>query len=468
MQPGHNSDTPEADVTPSALTGQALPGPPSRWPLGATEIMQDWLGTMTRWPRVYGDVYRFRLGFYRLAHVSGAANIEEVLLTKARNFRKGVFERDARIVLGNGLLISEGEFWKRQRRLMSPPFHTKALGAYEGAMVSIADRVSQGWSDGEVRDVFKDTNRMALSIAARTMFDADVEKEAEDLGRTITDFMEGLRVRQDSVVMLPYYLPTPNNRRLRAAVARFDKAIYRFIADRRAHPDEQRADLLSLLLAAQDEDGKGMTDKQLRDESMTLLMAGHETTAASLAATLHFVGAHPLVQEQLQAEVDRVLGGRRPVGADLPALAYTERVVKEGLRLFPPGPIFDRDALEDVEIGGRIIPRGTTVLISPYAMHRDARYFREPERFDPDRWGRPECKSLSRYVYFPFGAGPRICIGAAFAMMESVLLLARLAQRFSFTSIPGRDLRPIPGFTMRPTEAALRIQRRGGFAAAAV
>jgi cytochrome P450 len=456
----------DEDAAPELLSGQRMPaprGPRGRWLVGATEFIDDPLGCITRWPRQYGDVYQLRVGFHRLAHVSGAANIEQVLLTRARSFRKGVFERGAQLFAGNGLLLSEGDFWKRQRRLMSPPFHHKALGMYADTMVAIGDRVAAGWGDGEIRDLFVDTQRITLAVAARTLFDADVEGAAGDLGQVVTAFMAGLSKRIDSLLPMPFFLPTPANLRLRKAMKGLDSAVYGFIADRQRRPrdgEQPRLDVLSLLLAARDEDGRGMSERQLRDEVITLFLAGHETTAASLAAALHFVGAHPEVQRRLQAEVDAVLGGRAPGFADLPRLAYTDRVVKEVLRLFPSGPIFDRDAIEDVEIGGHVIPRGTTVLISPYAMQRDARYFADPERFDPDRWLTPQAKNVSRYAYFPFGGGPRICIGASFATMESVLLLARLAQGWTFTSLPGRDLRPIAGFTMRPTEAALRIDRR--------
>jgi cytochrome P450 len=457
--------------TPVASAAQGAPvevptGPRGHWLLGTTELFADQLGCMVRWPRQYGDVFQFRVGFYRIILVSDPALVEEVFLGKARSFRKGPFERGTAVAASNGLFISEGDFWKRQRRMMSPPFHNKAIAGYAQAMVDIADRVCARWRPGEARDLYRDSARLALAVAGKTLFDADIDADAsggaEQLARVVTAFMTGVSERFEKVLPAPLWLPTRANRALRAAAAELDRAVYGFIAERRAHPERSagRTDLLSLLLAAQDEDGGRMTDQQLRDEAVTLFVAGHETSAVTLAAALHFIAHDPQVQRRLQDEVTAVLGDRAPTAADLPALGYVERVVKEALRLFPPPYGIDREVAEDVTIGGYRFPRGHVVVAAPYALHRDPRHWPDPERFDPDRWATPAVKALPRAVYMPFGLGPRVCIGGAFAMLELVLVLARFCQRFQFAPVPGQDMVPIPGFALRPSQVVLTVQRR--------
>jgi cytochrome P450 len=448
-------------------------GPRGNWLLGATEMFADQLGCLVRWPRQYGDVFQFRVGFYRIILVSDPALVEEVFLGKARSFRKGPFERGTAVAAANGLFISEGDFWKRQRRMMSPPFHNKAIAGYAEAIVGIADRVCAGWQPGEARDLYRDSTRLALAVAGKTLFDADIDPDAsgdsEQLARVVTAFMTGVSDRIEQVLPAPRWLPTRANRTLRAAVTALDRAVYGFIAERRAHPARNagRTDLLSLLLGAQDEDGAGMTDQQVRDEAITLFVAGHETSAVTLSAALHYIARDPEVQRRLQDEVTTALGERAPTAADLPRLGYVERVVKEALRLFPPPYGIDREVIEDVTIGGYHFPRGHVVLAAPYALHRDPRHWSDPERFDPERWTTPATKALPKGVYMPFGLGPRVCIGGAFAMLELVLVLARFCQRFQFAAVPDRDMVPIPGFALRPSQVVLTVARRGPPQAAA-
>jgi cytochrome P450 len=467
-------------TTPTQDAPAEVPrGPRGHWLLGTTEMFADQLGCMVRWPRQYGDVFQFRVGFYRIILVSDPALVEEVFLTRAKSFRKGPFERGTAVAASNGLFISEGDFWKRQRRMMSPPFHNKAIAGYATTIVDVADRVCAGWQPGEARDLYRDSTRLALAVAGKTLFDQDIDADAdasggaEQLARVVTAFMTGVSDRFEKVLPAPLWLPTPANRALRRAVAELDRAVYGFIAERRARPthDRGRTDLLSLLLAAQDEDGAQMTDQQVRDEAITLFVAGHETSAVTLAAALHYIARDPEVQRRLQDEVTAALGDRAPTAADLPALGYVERVVKEALRLFPPPYGIDREVMEDVTIGGYRFPKGHVVVVAPYALHRDPRHWPDPERFDPDRWTTPAVKALPKGVYMPFGLGPRVCIGGAFAMLELVLVLARFCQRFQFAAVPGKDMVPVPGFALRPSQVVLSVDRRpprqGGAQAAA-
>lgn len=430
------------------------PGPRGRLILGSfREVNADKLGTVTRYQRAFGDVVKMRMGPLNVALISHPDLIEQILVTQARTVHKGFIEQLARPAAGNGIFLSENDFWKRQRRMVSPPFHRARLAGYGETMVSVAERVMATWRDGETRDIYKDASRIGMNIAAKTLFDVDIEAaEGEQLGHALSAVMDGVVRRINSPLPLPDYVPTPTMLRLRRAVGRLDKLIYRAIAERRARPS-QREDLLSLLLAVRDEDdGKGMTDRQLRDEAMTLFVAGFETTAINLAWTLDLLARNPEADAALRAELAEALGGRRPGAADLPQLKAVERVVNESLRLYPPAWAMDRLAQEDLEVGGHRIPRGWDVWMSPWIVHRDPRFWPEPERFDPGRWLGDGVKQLPRFAFFPFGGGPRICIGNAFAMMEAQLVLATLLPRFRFTAV-GAPPTPDPGFTLRPAPA---------------
>jgi cytochrome P450 len=429
----------------------APPGPKGGFLLGQyREMMADRLAAVTRWARDHGDVVRLRLGPLRAALVSKPELIEEVLVTRAKSFHKGVNEQLVRPTAGNGIFLSEGDYWKRQRRMVSPPMHKARVAGYGDTMVRIAELVSSRWQDGEERDFYEEMTRIGLAIAAKTLFDADVEGEAAHFGAVLREVMSSVKARIDSPVPLPDWIPTPTMRRLKRGRRNLDKLLTDAIAQRRAAGAPEREDLLSLLLAARDEDdGQGMSDEQLRDEAITLFVAGFETSAINLSWILHLISRHPKVADKLHAEVsafDHTLGA-----ADMPKLKYVEHVVNEAMRLYPPAWIMDRIALEDLELGGFHIAKGTDVWVSPWVMHRDPRFWERPLEFDPDRWQNDLAKKLPKFVYFPFGGGPRVCIGNAFAMMEVVLVVATLARRFRFQAVGGKDPVPEPGFTLRPS-----------------
>jgi cytochrome P450 len=427
------------------------PGPQGTW-LGGNlpEFRRAKLDFLTQCARTYGDVVALRLGPHRLFLVSHPDLIEEVLVVHGRHFRKHFALRLNPLVLGQGLLTSEGDFWLRQRRLVQPAFAKGRIAAYAADMVAATRRLLDGWAAGETRDVPSEMMRVTLEIAAKTLFDAEVGGAAEEIGAALELLQRHFLQRFNSLVPLPLWLPTPGNLRMRRAVRRLDEVLYRFIRERRQAGGD-RGDLLSILLHARDEDDKtGMTDKQVRDEAMTLFLAGHETTALALSWAWYLLATHPAAEAALADEVRAVLGGRPATVADLPRLRTTEHVVLEAMRLYPPAYVIGREATAEVIIGGYRVPRGRTVLMSQWVVHRDPRFFERPEEFLPQRWADDLAARLPKYAYFPFGGGPRVCIGNTFALMEAVLILATVAQRYRFTLKPGCTVTPWPTFTLRP------------------
>jgi cytochrome P450 len=433
------------------------PGPPGRFLTGhLAELRRDLLGLYTRCARDYGDVALLRFGLKPVYLLSHPDLIEQVLTS--RNFIKHYAVRMNRLLLGNGLLSSEGDFWLRQRRLIQPAFLRDRLAGYAPVMVEHAERLASAWQAGQRRDLCADMRQLTLAIAAETLFGADATGQGPLVHQALVEVMDSFNRRLFSLLRLPESVPTPANLRARRAVRRLDALLYGIIEQRRARGG--RNDLLSLLLQARDEqDGTGMTDRQLRDEAMTLFLAGHETTALALTWTWYLLGQHPEVVEELSAELRRVLGGRAPTAADVPQLAYTERVLLESMRLYPPAYAIGRQAVEACEVGGYRLAAGGSVLMCQWVVHRDPRWFSEPERFLPERWADGLAKRLPKYAYFPFGGGPRVCIGNSFALMEAVLVLATLARRWRIELVPGAPVRPRPRLTLSlegGVEAVLR------------
>jgi cytochrome P450 len=433
------------------MTAPLPPGPRGHLLSGhLPEFRKDRLAFFERCARDWGDLVAVRFGPRRIYLVNDPHAIEEVLLTKSRDYSKHFALRLNPSVLGNGLLTSEGDFWLRQRRLIQPAFQRSRLTAYVPDMVAAADRVLNSWSAGETRDILAEMSRLALMIAGKTLFGAEVEDDARDVGQALEVLLERFRARFASLFWLPRWLPTPGKVRFDRAVRRLDEIIYRFIRQRRAS-GEERSDLLSILLHARDEDdGSRMTDQQVRDEAMTLFLAGHETTALTLSWTWYLLALNPNVAERLIVEVDEVLAGRPPAAEDLARLRYTEQVVMEAMRVRPPIYTIGREALCDGTVSGYRVPKGTTILMSQWIVHHDARWFEQPLEFRPERWAEDKIKELPRFAYFPFGGGPRLCIGNTFAMIEATLLLAMIAQRFRFTVVPDHPVEPLPTFTLRP------------------
>jgi cytochrome P450 len=436
------------------------PGPKPHFLTGhLPEMRRDLLGLYVRCAREFGDVTLLRIGLKRVYLLSHPDLIEEVLVTQHRNFIKHYALRMNKTLLGDGLLTSNGDLWLRQRRLVQPAFHRDRLAAYAEFMTAYAERLAASWRDGEVRDLHKEMTRLTLEIIAKTLFNADVRDRAQEVGEALTEAMGNFSGRFFRLIRIPESIPTPGNLKLRRAVARLDAILYGFIRERRT--DGACGDLLSLLLEARDEDGSRMTDKQLRDEAMTLFLAGHDTTALVLSWGWYLLAQHPEVVRKLEAELHEVLGGRSPSLADLPRLRYSDMIVQEVMRLYPPAYVIGREAVEACELGGWRIPAGGTVLMSQWAMQRDPRFYDEPERFYPERWAEGLAKRLPKYAYFPFGGGPRVCIGNTFAMIEATLVLATIAQRYRFTRVSEAEIKPRPALTLRPSgPIELRLEKR--------
>jgi cytochrome P450 len=444
------------------------PGPKGRFLLGNTlEYARDPLGFFTRAAREYGDFVKVRLGNLTTYLIVNPEHIEYVLRTHADNFMKDKLTRWLIPLVGNGLLTSEGEFWRRQRRLAQPAFSHQQIERYAGVMVAQTERMLESWHDGQVRDLHEDLMRLTLGIVAKTLFSSDLASEAAMVGESIEVVMNyfmspmrwlGFRER----------LPLPSTRRYLRAIRQIDDLIYGIIRRRRAG-GEDPGDLLSRLLGARDEQGNGMTDQQLRDESVTLILAGHETTALALFYAFYLLVASPSSEERLAAELREVLGGRAPCAGDVANLRYTEWIVREAMRLYPPAWGIGREALADCEIGGYDVPKGTQIFLVQWLVHRDSRWFADPETFRPERWDNDLIKRLPRCTYFPFGDGPRVCIGNHFAMMEAVLILATIAQKFRISAQPGHRLELLPSVTLRPRHAlGMRVAVRCGAQAGCV
>ena len=433
------------------MTGRA-PGPKGAPFVGSLfEMRSDPLGFFARIAREYGDVVRFRVGPTDVHLVSHPDLIKEVLVTQQHRFMKGRGLQWAKHFLGEGLLTSEGDFHRRQRRLSQPAFHRHRIQSYATTMVDFALRTRDRWACG--REVALDREMMALTMAivGKTLFDADVEGEAEEIGASLTTVISFFPRFNLPAAGLLQRLPLRSNRRFERARARLDATIYRIIAERRKSPGD-RGDLLSMLLAARDEesDGTGMTDLQLRDELMTIFLAGHETTANALAWTFYLLSQNPAEEALFFAEIDRVLAGRAPTLEDLKDLRYCESVLAESMRLFPPAWGMGRRVLEDAQVGPWLIPKGGNVAMAPWVVHRDERFWPDPLRFDPERFA-PEAKAArSKFAYFPFGGGARQCIGEPFAWMEGVLILATLAQKWRLRLRPGHRVEPQALITLRP------------------
>jgi len=428
------------------------PGPKGTWLTGSlAEFRRDVFGFYERCARDFGPCVSFRPGWHLVCLLNSPEFIEHMLANTTQNFSKHNYIMRMLVpLLGNGLLTSEGSFWLRQRRLAQPAFQRQRIAAYGETMVAYTQRMVDRWQEGETRDLHGEMMRLALEITAKTLFGADVANESRAVGEALEILMHDFLARWDRLLTLPLWIPTPGNLRIRRSRQRLNEIIYQIIKQRRT-TGENLGDLLSLLLHARDEDdGTGMTDRQLRDEVMTLFLAGHETTANALGWIWYLLAQNPEVETALAAELNNVLGGRTAAAADLPQLPYTEAVVLEALRLYPPIWWFGRLALHDFEIGGFRVPGGTMVLVSQWLMHRDPRYFEEPLRFRPERWLQGLAKQLPKYVYFPFGGGPRICIGKDFAMTEIALVLATVVPRFRFSLAPGQAVEPRPAVSLRP------------------
>jgi cytochrome P450 len=426
--------------------------------------------------RLYGDVVRYPVGplaVYLVVHPDG---VKHVLQDNAKNYSKDTFQYNLlSSITGRGLLTSDGDFWLRQRRLAQPAFHRQRIAGFAGLMTAYAEAMLVRWDGlaarGEPIDVAAEMMHLALQIVGKALFSIEVGSEAGELAQATLVVLDHIVGRARTFGMVPQWLPTPGNLRYRKALAVLEDAVNTTIAQRRRDPGNT-ADLLAMLMSARDaETGQGttvpeaqrsgMTDRQLRDEMMTLLIAGHETVASALAWTWYLLATDPAAEAKLHAELAAVLGGRTPQVDDLPDLRYTQAVFEEALRLYPPAWIITRKALADDVIGGCRVPANALVVASPYVTQRQAAFWPDPEAFDPDRFSEARVAGRPRFAYYPFGGGPRLCIGDQFALTEAKLIIAMVAQRCRLTPVPGHPIAVEPGVTLRPKHGLLmRIESR--------
>ncbi|TMC22924.1 MAG: cytochrome P450 [Chloroflexi bacterium] len=415
------------------------------------EFNKDRLGLLQRMASI-SDVCGLHFGPLPGILFNRPEYVHSILVEHAYDFDKGrAIHAVFRPALGDGIFSSEGDFHRRQRKLMAPSFQPRHIASYADAMVHYGEQIQQTWPDGGVIDVNQQMTNLTMSIIGKVLFDADVFTETDELAAAMAVTIEYASHGLSSLFTLPYSWPLPRHLRARKAGQILRNHIQGFIDERRKQPSE-RNDFLSILLQAEDEDGKPMSDEQLMAECLTLFGAGHETTATALSWTWYLLCQHPEIYQKVQQEVDSILQGRTPTYADLAQLPYCLQVFKEALRLYPPAYAMSRRALRDVEIDGYRVPKDGVALIAPYTLQRREEYFPEPETFNPERFTPEREKQLPRYAYMPFGAGPRICIGLHFAMMEGHLLLATLTQRSSFSLVPGQSIVPDPvhHLAMRP------------------
>jgi cytochrome P450 len=426
------------------------PGPQGDFILGnLTDFTEDPLSFLTLCSREYGGIVSLRFGPFSTYLLNHPDLIDYVLKNTNQKFIKSKVLKSNKLILGEGLLTSEGEFWQRQRRLTQPAFVHKRIIAYADTMVEYTNRMLMTWQDGEIRDIHQDMMQLTMEIVAKCLFNADVVGEAEEVGKNLTISLEHFNLRAKTMFLLPDNIPTLENTRFQRTVSQLNEVVYGIINQRR-NSGEDTGDLLSILMQAEDEDGTKMTDQQLRDEVMTLFLAGHETTANTLSWIWMLLSQNPEVEEKLLKELQTVLGDANPQASTQASLPYTERVVIEAMRLYPPVWRMSRELAEDWEVNGYLLKSGSNVFMSQWVMHRDPRYFDNPEEFNPERWANDFAKTLPPGVYFPFGAGPRGCIGQGFAIIEAVVLLAMIAQKFQISLIPEYSIELQPSITLRP------------------
>ena len=415
------------------------------------------LGFLTDCGRNYGDIVPLQLGLTPACLIVNPDYIEQIL--KDRNsFIKSRGFRALKTLLGEGLLTNEGESWFRQRRLAQPVFHQKKINGYGKTMVEYSEAITENWVDGEIRDVHVEMMSLTLKIVMKCIFNQDVgEGEAKNVAHALDVAMNWFESKRKQNFLIWEWFPRPENIRYRNAISKMDESIYSLIQQKR-QSNEDGKDLLSMLMQARDEDDNSqMSDCQLRDEVATLMLAGHETTANALSWTWMLLAQNPQVEAKLWDELKTVLGGRLPTIEDLPQLQYANMVIKESMRLYPPVAIFGREAVEDYQLDGYEIPSGCVVMLSQWVMHRHPKYFDNSEEFIPERWENDLEKRLPRGVYIPFGDGPRICIGKGFALMEAVLILATVAQKYKLKLVEDHPIVPQPSITLRP-EHGIKVE----------
>ncbi|HYI02727.1 cytochrome P450 [Hyalangium sp.] len=425
------------------------------------KLAREPLGFLVHMAHQYGDVVRLPFGRSEAYLISHPDDVRQVLVTNYRSYKRSELYDKMKPLLGEGLITSDGDFWQRQRRMMQPAFHKQRVISFTGMMVESIQRMLERWEKAEQRaeplDMLAEMMRITQTIITRTMFSAGLDEATVDaVGQAVTVGQATAEQRFWSLVVFPDAIPTPQNRRFQRAVRTIDRIVHGLIDERR-RSGEDKGDLLSMLLAATDEtDGKGMTQRQLRDELVTIYLAGHETTSVALTWAWYLLSLHTDVARKVQAEVDEVLQGRVPTYEDLEKLRYVHQVVEETLRLYPPAWLLSRTALQDDVLSGYRIPAGAAVLLCPYVVHRHPRYWENPLGFDPDRFQPQQVEARHRHVYFPFGTGPHLCIGNRMSLMEAQLVLAMVVQRYRLDLVVDQRVVPHPQISLKP-EGAVRM-----------
>lgn len=420
------------------------------------DAWRDPIDLMMRSWRAHGDVVKFKFGPFDYLFLNDLDAIHRVLVENAKAYTKSRNYQGLKLVLGDGLLTSEGETWRRQRKLAQPAFHRERLAGFADAMARDTGAMLDAWSGrgDEPFDVHAEMMRLTFRIVGRTLFSTDVEADAGVVGPAVTLAMHHADDYASSIVRMPQWIPTPANLRFKKAIRALDEVVLRIVGERRraaAEGDAGPNDLLGMLMASRDDADGTMSDRQLRDEIMTLILAGHETTANLLSFTFYLLSSHPDVARRLRAEALDVLGeDRAPTVDDLPKLKLVKMVVEESMRLYPPAWAFERQASEDDVVAGYAVKKGTIIGISPYTLHRHPRYWENPEGFDPERFSPERSEGRPRYAYLPFGGGPRFCIGNGFAMMEAQIIVAMIARKHALALVPGHALDLEPTITLRP------------------
>ncbi len=451
---------------PGSAPARIAPGPRGHWLLGhLREFRRDVLGLLMESVREHGDVIRFRLGPHVVHLVNHPDHVEHVLRKHAGNYDKRTRStRFSRMVTGESVLTGDGEFWKRRRRMLQPAFHHQNLAALTGRMMASTGEMLEDWrkraTTGRPFDVASEMMRLTYIIAGRTLFSAEVGGDAGEIERALRILLPQAFERLGRLINPPGWIPTPDNIRFRAALQSIDRVVYRLIARRRHNqaagtPD---IDLLALLQSMREEEtGAGLSDRELRNEAVTFLLAGHETTANALTWTFHLLSLHPEAENQLREELAGALAGRAPTLDDLPRLPYLKQVIRESMRLYPPVWIIERRVIAGDVVGGFRFPAGSSVVIAPYALHRHPGFWERPEAFEPARFQNPAPEA-----YIPFGLGPRSCIGNEFAMLEAQLVTAMVVQAIRLRRVPGHPVEALPGLTLRTRHGLMMTAHRAG------
>jgi cytochrome P450 len=441
-----------ATLAPKKVQPPLPPGPKGHFLLGSIlEVGRDWLTSYSRFAKEYGDVVFFRMAHVPVCILVHPREIEDVLITNSANFTKSADYRALGRVLGKGLLTSEGGFWRRQRGLIQPAFRRENILAYVPVMTRATETMLNSWGDNEARNIHADLMRLTLDVVAQCLFGAEVSGAAERVGKAMEVVTDRFITDASQAMLFPFDIPDVFAWERRRAIRELNEIINGIIRERRAST-RPRHDLLQTLLAVRDAEGKPMREVQLRDELMTLFLAGHETTAITLSWTCYLLTLNPHVEAKLIEELYTVLGTRTPVPEDIPRLRYVEMVLKEAMRLYPAVWGIGRRAISECEFGGYRVPAGTNIFMFQWLTQRDPRFFPDPERFDPERWREDPVRSgkIPRFAYFPFGGGPRVCVGASFAMIEATLLLAMIQQKYHLELYPGHRIDTLASVTLRP------------------